>query len=394
MKTVKGQYNEAIIYTDNIDENAYQQIKELCNHEFVKGSRIRIMPDTHAGVGCTIGTTMTINDKVVPNLVGVDIGCGMLVCRIHQTEVDFEKLDQVIHKQIPSGFAVRRDPHEYNALVDLEELKSKQHLDLKRARLSIGTLGGGNHFIELDSDDQGNLYLVVHSGSRYLGKQIAEYYQQQAKAAFVKLGSERLIKDCEAQGGRREFQGENEKIKQRVNLALAYVEGESFQAYLHDMKIAQHYAGLNRKAIAGEIIKAMGFTVVDSFTTIHNYIDLDERILRKGAISAKRGEVVIIPINMRDGSIIATGKGNPAWNYSAPHGAGRLMSRKQAKQSLKLQEFKQSMQGIYTTCLSRDTLDEAPAAYKPMAEIIANIQDTVEINKIIKPVYSFKAAGD
>ncbi len=394
MKTIKGQYNEAVVYTDNIEEKAYQQIRELCDQEFVKGSRIRIMPDTHAGTGCTIGTTMTIKDKIVPNLVGVDIGCGMYVCRLRKTEVDFRKLDRIIRQMVPSGFEVRQSPHEYNRYVELDNLKSKQYLDLNRARLSIGTLGGGNHFIEMNIDDEDQLYLVVHSGSRYLGKQIAEYHQNQAGAGIVKLNNERIIKELKAQSRQKEIQATIEKQKQNINRSLTYVEGKMFLAYLDDMRIAQKFAELNRKAIAKAIITEMEFSLMDSFTTIHNYIDLDEMILRKGAISAKKGEVVIIPINMRDGSIIATGKGNADWNDSAPHGAGRLMSRKQAKKSLSMEDFQKSMTGIYTTSISKDTLDEAPFAYKPMAEIIDNIQDTVEINKIIKPIYNFKASEE
>ncbi len=394
MKRIKGQFNEAVVFTDNVEDIAYQQIKELCNQEFVRDSLIRIMPDTHAGAGCTIGTTMTIKDKIVPNLVGVDIGCGMFVSMIQKTKVDFAKLDQVIRRLVPSGFEVRNSPHEYNRFVELDGLKSKQHLNLNRAELSIGTLGGGNHFIEMNKDEDNNLYVVIHSGSRYLGKQIAEYYQKQAIAGIVKGNNEKIIEELKAQGRRNEIQTEIEKQKQTINPALAYVEGDLFQAYLHDMRIAQKFAEFNRKAIANVIISEMGFSVIDSFTTIHNYIDLDEMILRKGAISAKKNEVVIIPINMRDGSIIATGKGNVDWNHSAPHGAGRLMSRRQAKKSLSMAEFKKSMDGIYTTSLSRDTLDEAPSAYKPMGEIIENIRDSVEINKIIKPIYNFKASEE
>ena len=308
MKTIKGQFNEAVVYTDNIEETAYEQIRELCNQEFTKDSRIRIMPDTHAGAGCTIGTTMTVQDKIVPNLVGVDIGCGMFVTQIEKVKVDFARLDEIIRQRIPSGFEVRQSPHEYNHFVELDNLKSREHLDLNRARLSIGTLGGGNHFIEMDRDNDGNLYLVVHSGSRYLGKQIAEYYQEQAVASIVKINNEKIIKELKSQGRKREIQGAIDKGKQKINRSLAYVEGEKFQAYLNDMGIAQKYAGYNRKAIADLIVAEMGFNVIDSFTTIHNYIDLDAMILRKGAISARKGEIVIIPINMRDGSIIAAGK--------------------------------------------------------------------------------------
>jgi tRNA-splicing ligase RtcB len=366
MIEIKGKYNTAKVFTNNLEETAAGQILELCNQGFVKDSRIRIMPDAHAGKGCTIGTTMTIKDKIVPNLVGVDIGCGMFVSLLGKIKVDFDKLDKTIRKFVPSGFDVRKTPHEYRSYVDIDALKCKAHVDLKRASLSIGTLGGGNHFIEINEDEDGNTYLVVHSGSRHMGKQIAEYYQDRAA---------------------KETAG-------KINRALSYVEGQTFDDYIHDMRIAQKFAEYNRKAIAEVIIREMGFNVADSFTTIHNYIDLDEMILRKGAISAKKGEAVIIPINMRDGSIIATGKGNADWNRSAPHGAGRLMSRKQARRSLSLEEFRKSMDGIYTTSLSMDTLDEAPFAYKPMDEIIDNIQDTVEINKILKPVYNFKAADD
>jgi RNA-splicing ligase RtcB len=371
MIEIKGKHNKAKVFTDNVEEKAAEQIVELCNQEFAKDSVIRIMPDTHAGAGCTIGTTMTIKDKIVPNLVGVDIGCGMFVSMLKKTQVDFAKLDRTIRTFVPSGFDVRKNPHEYNAFVNLDDLKCKEHVNLSRAQLSIGTLGGGNHFIEMNEDEDGNVYLVVHSGSRHLGKQIAEYYQARA------------IKEIKGIEG-----------KTKINSALAYVTGKTFNEYLNDMHIAQKYAEYNRKAIAEVIIREIGFKVINSFTTIHNYIDLDEMILRKGAIAAKKGEVVIIPINMRDGSIIATGKGNQEWNWSAPHGAGRLMSRKQARRSLSLEEFRKSMEGIYTTSLSMNTLDEAPFAYKPMEEIIANVQDTVEINKIIKSIYNFKASDD
>jgi RNA-splicing ligase RtcB len=394
MIEIKGKYNSAKVFTDNIEEKAAGQILELCNQEFAKDSCIRIMPDTHAGAGCTIGTTMTIKDKIVPNLVGVDIGCGMFVSMLKDTEIDFGKLDSIIRKCVPSGFDVRETPHEYNRHLELEDLKCKEHVDIKRATLSIGTLGGGNHFIEMNEDENGKLYLVIHSGSRHLGKQIAEYYQDRASKEIVRKSNDAIIAELKAKGRTREIQGEIEKEKGKFNGALAYAEGQTFEDYIHDMRIAQKFAKYNRKAIAEVIIREMGFKVEGSFTTIHNYIDLDEMILRKGAISAKKGEVVIIPINMRDGSIIAKGKGNNDWNQSAPHGAGRLMSRKQAKLKLSLEEFKKSMQGIYTTSLSMDTLDEAPFAYKPMEEIIENVQDSVEIDMIIKPVYNFKASDD
>lgn len=394
MIEIKGKYNTAKVFTDNIEEKAAGQILELCSQEFVKDSEIRIMPDTHAGAGCTIGTTMTIKDKIVPNLVGVDIGCGMFVSMLKNSNIDFNKLDSTIRSYVPSGFDVRERPHEYKDYIDLYDLKCKEHVDLKRASLSIGTLGGGNHFIEMNEDEDGNIYLVVHSGSRHLGKQIAEYYQDRATKENAKKSNDSIIAELKSKGRSKEIQGEIEKEKAKTSGALSYVEGQTFEDYIHDMRIAQKFAEYNRKAIAEVIVCEMDFNVVDSFTTIHNYIDLDEMILRKGAISAKKGEVVIIPINMRDGSIIATGKGNVDWNQSAPHGAGRLMSRRQAKLSLSLEEFRKSMDGIFTTSLSMSTLDEAPFAYKPIEEIIANVQDTVEINKIIKPIYNFKASDD
>ncbi len=367
MIEIKGKYNTAKVFTDNLENEAKDQIRELCDQEFVKDSIIRIMPDAHAGIGCTIGTTMTISDKIVPNLVGVDIGCGIEIIKIKQKKIDFERLDNVIYDYIPSGFDIRRKPHKYVEYINFDNLVCKKHVNIERAILSIGTLGGGNHFIEVNKDKSGALYLVVHSGSRHLGKQVAEYYQE--------LGYKELLK-------------KNQKIKKQ----LAYVQGESYNNYLNDMRIVQQYAVYNRKAIVDEIINRMGFEIEDQFTTIHNYIDLDSMILRKGAISAKKGERVLIPINMRDGSLICIGKGNKDWNYSAPHGAGRIMSRRKAKETISLQEFKKTMEGIYTTTVNRSTLDECALAYKPMDEIIDNIQDTVEIIDIIKPVYNFKAA--
>jgi len=373
MIELQGKYNTAKVFTDNIEQEAISQIINLLNQEFVQGSQIRIMPDTHAGAGCTIGTTMTITDKVVPNLVGLDIGCGMETVILRDTHVELQQLDKVIHEHIPAGFSIRRKPHMFMEEVNLNELRCSNQVNLNRAELSLGTLGGGNHFIELDKDDDGRLWLVVHSGSRNLGKQVAEYYQ---KAAAKKLEKKRI----------------------KVDKNLAFAEGQMFDDYIHDMVITQRYAELNRKAIVREIVKQMKFKVEDSFTTIHNYIEtspsqgLDTRILRKGAISAKAGERVLIPINMRDGSLICIGRGNPDWNYSAPHGAGRRMSRSAAKGSITLSQFKESMEGIYSSTLNKSTIDEAPFAYKPMDEITANIADTAEIIQIIKPLYNFKAA--
>lgn len=364
---VEGKYNRAKIFTDQVEPEALAQIRELCDQEFTRGSRIRIMPDVHAGIGCTIGTTMTITDKVVPNLVGVDIGCGMETIKLREKTIDFKKLDRVIYDHIPSGFDIRKKPHAYASHVNLRELYCKNHVDLDRAVKSVGTLGGGNHFIEVNRDEEGNLYLVVHSGSRHLGKQVAEYYQNLAYDTL-----------------RKKFIN--------VSKPLAYLEGENYRKYLHDMQIVQQYAVYNRRAIVEEILSRLGLGVEDRFTTIHNYIDLKSMILRKGAISARRGERVLIPMNMRDGSLICLGKGNPDWNYSAPHGAGRLMSRRKAKEVITLAEFQRTMEGIYSTTVNKSTLDECALAYKPMEEIINHIQETVEIVSVIKPVYNFKAA--
>jgi len=349
MIEIKGKYNTAKVFTDNIEDKAADQIMELCNQEFAKDSVIRIMPDTHAGAGCTIGTTMTITDKIVPNLVGVDIGCGMETIKLKDNSVDLEKLDKVIHEYIPSGFDIRKKRHEYSNELDFDDLACKKDVDLNRARLSIGTLGGGNHFIELNRDKNGDIYLVVHSGSRHLGKQVAQYYQELGYKELLK--SSQVISDIvsklKKEGRQQEIQKEIENLKPTViNKHLAYVYGKSYDHYLSDMKIVQKFAVLNRKAIVDEIVKRMGFEILEQFTTIHNYIDLDNMILRKGAISAQNGEKVLIPINMRDGSLICIGKGNKDWNYSAPHGAGRLMSRSKAKEMLSLEEFKKSMEGV------------------------------------------------
>ena len=395
MIELRGKYNTAEVFTDNIEQQAVAQIINLLNQEFVRGSKIRVMPDTHAGAGCTIGTTMTITDKAVPNLVGVDIGFGMETALLHDTRVELRQLDRVIHEHIPAGFATRDKPHPLMAEIDLTELRCADHVNLSRAELSMGTLGGGNHFIELDRDDDGRLYLVVHSGSRNLGKQVAEYYQKAAVKDLEKRRNDgsKLIAELKAQGREVEIEAAlrgREFLK--VDRTLAFAEGQLFDDYVHDMAITQRYALLNRRAMVKEIVKQMKFKVEDSFTTIHNYIETETMILRKGAISAKAGERVLIPINMRDGSLVCVGKGNPDWNYSAPHGAGRLMSRSAAKESITLTQFRESMEGIYSSTVNKSTIDESPFAYKPMGEIIANIADTIDIVKTIKPVYNFKAA--
>ena len=395
MIELHGKYNTAKVFTDNVEAEAVSQIINLLNQEFAAGSKIRIMPDTHAGAGCVIGTTMTITDKIVPNLVGVDIGCGMETAILRDRHVELQKLDKTIHSLIPAGFETRKTAHTFVGEINLKRLRCAKSADLNRAELSIGTLGGGNHFIELDRDDDGQLYLVVHSGSRHLGKQIAEYYQKAAVKDLQQKSKDinSLIAELKAQGREQEIQTELKKLDvQKVDKNLAFCEGALFDDYLHDMGIAQEYAELNRRAMIWEIVKAMKFKVDDQFTTTHNYIDLESMILRKGAISAKNGERVLIPINMRDGSLICIGKGNPDWNDSAPHGAGRLMSRSAAKQSFTLTQFEKAMEGIYSSTINKSTLDEAPFAYKPMEEIVANIGDTAEIVKTIRPIYNFKAA--
>jgi len=395
MIELQGKYNTAKVFTDNIPQEAAAQIINLLNQEFVCDSQIRIMPDTHAGAGCTIGTTMTITDKVVPNLVGVDIGCGMETVILKDSHVELQRLDKIIHEYIPAGFSTRNKPHPYIDEINLAKLRCADHVNLNRAKLSMGTLGGGNHFIELNKDDDGRFYLVVHSGSRNLGKQVAEYYQKAAVRDLEKRrnDSSKLIAGLKAQGRESKIETELQKRKfLKVDKNLAFAKGQLFDDYIYDMEFIQRYAALNRKAIVKEIARQMKFKVEDSFTTIHNYIETQTMILRKGAISAKAGERVLIPINMRDGSLVCIGKGNPDWNYSAPHGAGRLMSRSAAKKNITLSQFKASMDGIYSSTIGKSTIDEAPFAYKPMDEIIGNIADTAEIVKIIKPVYNFKAA--
>jgi len=394
MLKLQGKYNEAKVFTNNVDETATGQIIDLCNQEFVKDSQIRIMPDTHAGAGCTIGTTMTIQDKIVPNLVGVDIGCGMEVAVINKKkeEINFDCLDETIRKFVPSGFRIRDKEHRFSKMIDFDSVKAPY--TLQRAQKSIGTLGGGNHFIELNEDEKGNVYIVIHSGSRNLGKQIAEYYQNFAYEQCIDVTSmkDEIIKRLTEEGRAKEIQETLRGIqKPKIRKELAYLEGQGFKDYMNDMNIAQKYAALNRKAMMDEIVTKMDWKITDQFTTIHNYIDIENMILRKGAISAQKDERVIIPINMRDGSIIAFGKGNPDWNFSGPHGAGRIMSRKKAKESLRLEEFQNTMTEVWTTSVVESTIDEAPMVYKPMDEIIENTKETIDIKHIIKPLYNFKA---
>ena len=401
MIEIRGKYNQAKIFTDVVDSASIAQVQELCNQEFTAQSRIRLMPDIHAGKGCTIGTTMTIADKVVPNLVGVDIGCGMETVRIRESRMELEKLDKLIYSRIPSGFSIREKAHRYLDKIDLSQLYCAGHVDLLRAEKSIGTLGGGNHFIEVDKDDEGNLYIVVHSGSRHLGVEVASYYQDQGYRVLNRTDEasvKAFVEQLKAQGRDKEISKELKKLKNTkrtsVPRELAYVQGELFEQYIHDMKLVQQFAMLNRQAMMDEILKGMKLHVEEQFTTIHNYIDTDHMILRKGAVSAQAGEKLLIPINMRDGSLICVGKGNADWNFSAPHGAGRLMSRAQAKQSFTVSEFKKQMAQIYTTSVNKTTLDECPMAYKGMDAILDNIGPTAEVVKIIRPIYNFKAGEE
>ena len=399
MIEVKGKFNTAICYTSQLEKTAEDQIRAVCDQEAFSDCKIRIMPDVHAGMGCTIGTTMTITDKIVPGMVGVDIGCGMETVKVSQTELDFGKLDALIRERIPCGREVRRNPHGLNEQIDLTRLRCARHVNLERARLSIGTLGGGNHFIEADRGENGELYIVVHSGSRHLGNEVARFYQDEGRKSFWG-GSCRQIEETIArlkeEGRFQEIQPTIERLRREhpidIPKDLAWVEGQLFEDYIHDMRIVQQFATLNRRAMMDVILSGMGLTAVEQFTTIHNYIDTEHMILRKGSVSARAGEKLLIPINMRDGSLICVGRGNPDWNCSAPHGAGRLMSRKEAFAKLSLQEYREEMSGIYTTCVSRDTLDESPMAYKGIGEILSQIGPTAEILEQIRPVYNFKAS--
>ena len=399
MIELKGKYGEAKIFTDVVDQSSISQVMELLNQPYAADSRIRMMPDIHAGAGCTIGTTMTIRDKICPNLVGVDIGCGMETIRVKEKHLELQQLDKLIRREIPAGFAIRDKAHRFASKIDLEALRCAKHVDLLRAEKSIGTLGGGNHFIEANRDEEGSLYIVIHSGSRHLGLQIANFYQNAGYKALITRYEEdvqKLVRELKSEGRASDIETSLREMKPRnssIPKHLAYVEGELLECYLHDMRIAQEFADLNRKAMMDVIVKGLGLHVVEQFTTVHNYIDLEQGVLRKGAVSAKAGEKLLIPINMRDGSLICLGKGNKDWNCSAPHGAGRLMSRSDAKASFTVSEFKKQMQGIYTTTVGQSTLDECPMAYKRMEDIVDNIHPTVEIQNVIKPIYNFKA-GD
>ena len=400
MIEIRGQCNTALCYCDTMDESARQQIQELCDQRLFAGSRIRIMPDVHAGKGCTIGTTMTVTDRAAPSLVGVDIGCGMEVVKLAEKEIDFECLDRVIRRSVPAGTNVRKTLHPLASLIDLNELRCINAVDKERALLSLGTLGGGNHFIEVDRDEEGSLYLVVHSGSRALGGQTAQHYHRLGWQTMNRVSDEsrrELIERFKAEGRTQEIENglreleESFAVPSDIPKKYAYVEGQNLADYLHDMKIVQHFAALNREVMTRMIFEGMGITEIDRFTTVHNYIDTEHRILRKGSVSAQKGERLLIPINMRDGALICIGKGNEEWNCSAPHGAGRILSRTAAQESLSLEEFRLQMQGVYTTCVAQSTLDESPMAYKGLDAILSQIGPTAEVVKQIRPVYNVKA---
>ena len=397
---IKGRFATAVVYANVIEDEAIAQIRRMCDYDFTEGCRIRVMPDVHAGKGCTIGTTMTVNGKAVPNVVGVDIGCGMYTVRLRERDIDFEKLDAAAHL-IPSGMKVWNAPQaafDLKALRCFDQLKHPLYL-----AASLGTLGGGNHFIEIDRGSDGALYLVIHSGSRNLGKQVAEYYQRVAVNLNAGISSHRqerrnaLIKEYKASGREQEISAALAQLDQPQRERtlpddLCYVYGQDFEDYLHDVKICQAFARQNRELMAGILLEHAGLKGEDAFHTVHNYIDTDEMILRKGAIAAHKDERVLIPINMRDGSVLAVGRGNPEWNYSAPHGAGRLLSRTAAEQKLSMEEYRKTMEGIYTTCVTPSTLDESPMAYKSLDDIIGVIRDSVDVIDIMKPIYNFKAA--
>lgn len=389
------------IYTENIETEALEQIYRLMAMPAFKDCKVRIMPDVHAGAGCVIGFTADLGDKVIPNIVGVDIGCGMLTANLGQIDLNLEQLDRHIKQSIPAGMNVHKkvQPFDITGLRCYKELKNINHIEC-----SLGTLGGGNHFIEVDTDSEGNKYLIIHTGSRNLGKQVAEIYQRKAidyisGAGKINEAIATLIKTYKAEGRQLEIndaiavlKAEYREKVPNMPKELCYLEGQDREDYLHDMKICQEFAVANRKMIVETICKKMGIQYVDIFEIIHNYISFEDNIVRKGAISARQGEKVLIPMNMRDGCILGIGKGNEDWNNSAPHGAGRLMSRAEAKRELQLEDFQETMKGIYSTTINMSTIDEAPFAYKPAQEIIDNVKDTIDIIDILKPIYNFKAS--
>ena len=417
MKIIEG--HDVKIFTDNIEENALEQIEELLSIDVFSDKKIRIMPDVHAGAGCVIGFTGDLGDKVIPNIVGVDIGCGMRILKLGKlSDIDFHAFHEHIRGNVPSGKIVREDKFGFKPLVgeEMEIYREAKQLvtelycyrslkDSGRIYKAIGSLGGGNHFIELDKDDEGNIYLVIHTGSRNLGKQVAEIYQAKAVKHLADGADEfeetikRTIEEYKAAGRRSELQSVIKKMRKEYQEAepslpadLCYVEGEGRGQYLHDMRLCQRWAVLNRKLISLLLMRFFpDVEVMEEFESIHNYIS-DDNIIRKGSISAAAGERCIIPLNMRDGSLLCTGKGNPDWNCSAPHGAGRVLSRTQAYEKITMEDFEASMHGIYSESVNDFTRDESPMVYKPASEIIANIGDTVTIDTIIRPIFNFKAS--
>ena len=393
MKTIINNKGiKTFIFAETFESEAYDQIKKLVNFEAYENEKVRIMPDAHAGKGCTVGTTITITDKITPNLVGVDIGCGMLTIKLKNKEIDFKKLDEIIKTKIPNGFNIHKKAQKK---FDFSNLRCQKHVDLERAIFSIGSLGGGNHFIEVGKNElTEEMYLIIHSGSRKLGGDVCKYYQDKAFQNANEMGKiiKNTIDKLKAEGREKEITVEIKKLKKPVtDKDLAFLTGNDFNDYLNDMAIVQKFASLNRETMVEIILKESGLQEVDRFETVHNYIDFKRMILRKGAVSAENGETILIPINMRDGSLLCVGKGNENWNYSAPHGAGRLMSRNKAKEVIKITEFVETMKNIYSTSVNTGTLDEAPQAYKPMEEILQAITDTVKVIGIIKPVYNFKS---
>ena len=403
MFEIKGTVAAAVCYAKVVEEEAIEQIRRMCSYALTENSRVIIMPDVHAGKGCTIGTTMTVIDKACPNVVGVDIGCGMYTVMLSDKEIDFERIDEACHF-IPSGMKTWEGRIER---FDLTRLRCYRSLkDSKRLERSLGTLGGGNHFIEIDRATDGTYYLVIHSGSRNLGKQVADIYQQLAvdlhagkEAYFVKR--DEIIRAYKEEGRRAEIQNALKELNRTFETKVSeipddicWLYGSFLNDYLHDVEICQTFARRNREKMADIILERTGMNKVEAFHTVHNYIDTNEMILRKGAIAAHKGEKVLIPINMRDGSVIAVGRGNPAWNYSAPHGAGRIMSRTKAKETLDMEAYREAMAGIYTTSVNEKTIDEAPMAYKSLDDIIDVIRDSVDIVDIMKPVYNFKASDE
>ena len=382
METIKGAYTTAQIFTTNnketaVDQYAISQLQMICDQESSKGCRIRVMPDVHPGKVGTIGLTMTIGEKIIPNLIGIDIGCGMTLAQIKGKKIEYQKLDTVIRDSVPSGFSIRANAHRFAGEFDFDALRCVKHIRTDNALLSLGSLGGGNHFIEADKDDDGNLYIVIHTGSRHLGKEVTEYYLNEGQKYLKANGIE-------------------------VPYEITWLEGVLMEDYLHDLQVVQQFASLNREIILDELLKGMKWKILDTYECIHNYVDASPEtldtfgtsMLRKGAISANAGEKVIIPINMRDGIILGTGHGNPEWNCSAPHGSGRIMKREEVKNHFTVSSFKSEMKGIYSSCIGKDTLDEAPFAYRSLKDITDVIGETVTIDRVIRPVYNFKAGGN